>query len=243
MPLDDAAAELRTTYRAGLAELAAWSLARGRAVDLDVAALCLDVFERKRTEEGIRLDRRSVNGIMWASIRNSAVALMTSLPETWMEDLWAVLRFHVATGRLTADSDPEPALLEPLQCYGGLGTDGRPRPEGVDVDVFCQCYLPHDPTCPPGMVQISVGNDWSDRRDLFEYVAVGHGVPRSMDVPLSAFEPLAKLARRTRAQPSMFPFFLDLFVHIGTLPAERSSDVTGTATTGTMTSRCGWSEA
>ena len=222
VPLDEAAAGLRTAHRAELAELAAWSLAGGRAIDLDVAAICLDVFERKRTERGIHLDRRSVNGIMWGSIRNQAVALVTSLPETWMEDLWALLRFCVATGRLTADSDPESALLEPLQCYGGLGIDGHPRPEGVDVDFFCQCYLPHDPACPPGMAQISVGHDWSDRDDRFEYVAFGRGVPRSVDVPLSAFEPLAKLARRSRAQPSMFPFFLDLFVHVGTLPAERS---------------------
>jgi len=131
------------------------------------------------------------------------------------------VRFLVATRRLSEDSDPEPALLEPLQCYGGLGADGRPRPEGVDVDFFCQCYLPHDPTCPPGLVQISVGTDWRDREDLFEYVALGRGVPRSVDVPMSAFEPLAKLARRARAQMSMFPFPLDLFDHIGVVPADR----------------------
>jgi hypothetical protein len=222
MPLDEAAAELRTAHRTALAELAGWSLAQGRAVDLDVAALCLEVLERERTEHGIHLDRLSVNGVMWASIRNEATFRTTSLPETWMEDLWTVLRFFVATGRLTPGSDPEPALLEPLQCYGGLDADGRPRPDGVDVDFFCQCYLPHDPACPPGMVQISVGHDWGDRDDPFEYVTYGHGVPRSVDVPLSTFEPLAKLARRSRAKPSMFPFFLDLFTHIGTVPAERS---------------------
>lgn len=223
VPLGEAALEHRAAHRSVLAELASWALAQGRAVDLDVAALCLGVLDRERTEDCIRLDRRAVNGIMWGTIRNEATVLRTSLPETWMEDLWAVLRFFVATGRLSPDSDPEPALLEPLQCYGGLGADGRPRPDGVDVDFFCQCYLPHDPTCPPGMVQISVGHDWSDRDDPFEYVAVGHGVPRSVDVPVSAFEPLAKLARRSRAQPSMFPFFLDLFDHVGTLPADRSA--------------------
>jgi hypothetical protein len=222
VPFDEAVSGLRTAHRAALAELAGWSLAQGRAIDLDVAALCLDVLEQERTEHGIHLRRPSVNGIMWGAIRNEASFRRTLLPETWMEDLWAVLRFCAATGRLTPDSDPELVLLEPLQCYGGLDANGRPRPDGVDVDFFCQCYLPHDPTCPPDMAQISVGTDWSDREEPFEYVAVGYGIPRSVDVARSAFEPLAKLARRSRAQPSMFPFFLDLFVHIGTLPADRS---------------------
>lgn len=220
--IGEAAMEHRAAHRSVLVEMASWALAHGRALDLDVAAICLDVLEQQRTEHGLRLDRCEVNGIMWGAIRNEAVTLMTSLPEAWMEDLWTVLRFCIATGRLTADSDPEPALLEPLQCYGGLGADGRPRPGGVDVDFFCQCYLPHDPACPPGMVQFSVGRDWGNREDLFEYVALGHGIPRSVDVPRSAFEPLAKLARRSRARPSMFPFFLDLFDHLGILPAERS---------------------
>jgi hypothetical protein len=219
-PIDEAVVGLRAQHRAALAELAAWALVQGRAVDLDVAALCFDVLERERTDEGLRLDRRSVNGIMWAYVRNEASALRTHLPRAWIEDLWAVIRFSVASGRLRPDSDPEPALLEPLQCYGGLDADGRPRPDGVDVDFFCQCYLPYDPTCPPGMVQISVGRDWGNRDDPFEYVALGHGVPRSVDVPMSAFDPLAKLARRCRAQPSMFPFFLDQFVHIGVVPSD-----------------------
>lgn len=229
-PLDHAAAGLRRTHRAVLAELAEWALAKGRAVDLDVAAVCIEVLGQEREQDrdvgrdggGMRLDRRTVNWIMWGAVRNQAVFLHTTLPDTWMEDLWTVLRFYAATGRLSEDSDPETALLEPLQCYGGLGTDGRPRPDGVDVDFFCQCYLPHDPACPPGMVQISVGRNWRDEDDLFEYVALGQGVARSVDVPMSAFEPLAKLARRARAQRSMFPFFLDLFDHIGTLPADRN---------------------
>lgn len=220
-PLPQAATELRRSHRTTLAELAGWALAGGRTVDLDVAALCLEALERERVDDRLRLDRSSVNGIMWGAVRNEATFLHTSLPDRWMEDLWSVLRFFGSTGRLTADSDPEPALLEPLQCYGGLGADGHPRPDGVDVDFTCQCYLPHDPACPPDMVQMSVGRNRSDRDDLFEFVALGHGVPRSTDVPMSAFEPLAKLARRARAQRSMFPFFLDLFDHIGTLPADR----------------------
>jgi hypothetical protein len=221
-PFDEAVVGLRAEHRAALAELAAWALAQGRAVDLDVAALCFDVLKRERTDDGLRLDRCSVNRIMWACIRNEASALGTLLPRAWIEDLWTVLRFSVASGRLSPDSDPEPALLEPLQCYGGLDADGRPRPEHVDVEFFCECYLPHDPTCPPGMAQISVGRDSGNRDGPFEYVALGHGVPRSVDVPMSAFDPLAKLARRCRAQPSMFPFLLDQFVHIGVVPADRT---------------------
>ena len=91
--------------------------------------------------------------MMQASMPNRASIVRALMPETWIEDLWSVLRFSVDTDRLTADSDPEHALLEPLQCYGGLDADGMPRPDGIDIDFFCQCYLPHDPACPPGMVQ------------------------------------------------------------------------------------------
>lgn len=114
-------------HRATLAELAGWALAQGRTVDLDVAAVCLEVLERERVDDGLRLDRASVNGIMWGAIRNEVTILGTTLPDRWLEDLWSALQFCVSTGRLTADSDPEPALLEPLQCYGGLGADGHPR--------------------------------------------------------------------------------------------------------------------
>lgn len=219
-PFADAVADQRARHRAALADLAGWSLSQGRSVDLDVAGLCIDVLEQERTDGGIHLDRRRVNGILWGSIHNEASMAGTSLPDQWIEDLWAVLRFLVATGRLTADSDPEAALLEPLQCYGGLDADGHPRPEGVDVDFFCQCHHPHDPSCSPGMAQISVG--W-DRAEPFEFVAIGHGVPRSVDVPMSAYEPLAKFGRRCRAQPSMFPVFLDQFQHLGTVPPGRST--------------------
>lgn len=217
-PIADVAAEARAKHRAALAELARWALAQGRAVDLDVAALALDELEEHRTEDGIRLDRRTVNWIMYGALRNRTSIARASLPDTWMEDLWSVLRFVGDTGRLSADSDPEPALLEPLQCYGGLGVDGRERPDGVDVEFFCQCHVPHDPACPPGMVQLTVGHEWDEPGD---FIAFGHGVPRSVDVPMSAFEPLAKLARRCRAEPHSFPFFLDQFQHLGTIPSER----------------------
>ena len=217
-PFTDVAAEARANHRGVLAEVASWALAEGRSIDLDVAALAFDVLEDHRTDAGIRLDRGLVTRIMQSSLRNRASIARALMPDTWLEDLWTGLRFAVDTGRLHRDSDPEHALLEPLQCYGGLGADGRPRPEGVDVDFFCQCHFPHDPACPPGMVQISVGHEW---KEPFEFVAHGHGVPRSVDVPVSAFEPLAKLARRTRAEPHMFPFFLDQYQHLGTIPAER----------------------
>lgn len=217
-PFAEAAASRRVEHRGLLAELAQWALAEGRRVDLDVAAVCVHALDRQRTEGGIHLDRRQVNWIMWGAVRNEVSPRRALLPDTWIEDLWTVLRFLVATERLTSDSDPEPALLEPLQCYGGLGADGRERPDGVDVDFFCQCHHPHDPTCPPGMVQVSLGRDWDDH---FEYVGYAHGIPRSVDIPMSAYEPLAKLARRHRAQPAMFNVALDQFDHLGTVPADR----------------------
>lgn len=103
--------ELCEEHTTALAQLARWSLAHGRAIDLVVAALCIDVLERERTDEGLRLDP-SVNGIMWANVRNEASALATLLPPDWIEDLWTVLRFSVASGSVSPDSDPERALLE-----------------------------------------------------------------------------------------------------------------------------------
>jgi hypothetical protein len=190
--------------------VAEWALAAGRSCDLDVAALCLDALERYRTPEGIRLDRPDVNGILWADIRNAASLLDTMLPSSSSVDLWTVLHWCHETGGLTADSDPLPALLEPLRCYGGLGEDGYPMPDGVDVDFPCQCYVPYDPTLPPGMGQHIVGRDRHR-----EYLVRAHLRPRAEEPLLSSYRPLFALARRLHDEGRPFDLHPDDFTYLG----------------------------
>ena len=213
-------APLRARHRAELAALAQWTLGEGRPHDADVAALCLDVLDDQRGDGGVRLDRRDVTWMLHGRLRNRASMADTQLPDHWITEVWNVLRFLAVTGRLDPASDPEAALLEPLQCYGGLGADGSPRPEGVDVEFPCQCHLPHDPACPPGLAQHLVGRD---RDDGTEFVVHAHVRNRSEDLPMSAFLPLTKLARRLRARNSVFIVALDQFDHVGTVPPTRTT--------------------
>lgn len=127
--------------------------------------------------------------------------------------------FH-ADGRLRPDSDPLPALLEPLRCYGGLGADGHPVPKGTDVDFACQCYLPYDPTCPPGLAQHIVGCDPDTWR---EFVTRAHIRRRADDPPVSSYEPLVALARRLRSQDRYFTVHPDEFTYVGMIDPAAST--------------------
>lgn len=60
--------------------------------------------------------------------------------------MWIFLDFLYDTGRLDADSDPLWELRKPLICYCGLDFEGRPRPEGAERLIPCECYLPYRPT-------------------------------------------------------------------------------------------------
>jgi hypothetical protein len=220
-PFPAAAAPLRAKHHAPLRDLAAWALAAGRGCDLDVAAVCLDALERYRTPSGdLRLDRPTVNGVLWADVRNAASMLGTLLPDRWHVDLWTVLSWCADAGELAPDSDPLPALLEPLRCYGGLGADGYPMPEGEDVDFPCQCYVPYDPTLPPGISLHIVGHDPNDWR---EFLARVHLQVRTDDPPLSSYEPLFALARRLRHRRSRFAIHPDEFTYVGSIDEHRST--------------------
>lgn len=74
-PFAEAAALRRAERRGLLNELAQWALAEGRRVDLDVAAVCIHVLDRQRTECGVRLDRRQVNWIMRGAVRNEVAPI------------------------------------------------------------------------------------------------------------------------------------------------------------------------
>ena len=220
VPLGAAAAATRARHREALRRVGEWSLAHGRACDLDVAALCLDALERYRSSTGIRLDRPTVNGVLWADVRNAASALGTLLPEDWHVHLWTVVNWAHDDGRLCPESDPLPVLLEPLRCYGGLGEDGYPMPEGTDVDFPCQCHVPHDPSCPPGLAQHIVGHDLDSWQD---FVVRAHIRPRSEDPVLSSYRPLFAIARRLREEDSPFQVHADEFIYVGRIDAERTT--------------------
>lgn len=111
-------------------------------------------------------------------------------------------------------------MLEPLRCYGGLGADGYPMPPGTDLDFPCQCYLPHDPMCPPGIAQHIVGRDPNTWRD---FVVRARLRPRSEDSTISDYQPLFSLAKRLRMQGRHLAVHADEFTYIGTIDADRST--------------------
>lgn len=214
-----AAAPLRARHHASLRRIAEWALAEGRPCDLDVAALCIDLLERHRAPGGVRLDRRKVNTALGADAPNTASLLTTLLPEGWVEHFWSVITWLDADGQLHPDSDPLTALLEPLRCAGGLDANGLPMPPGTDVDLPCQCYLPHDPSCPPGLAQHVIGHDWDTHR---EFVVYAHLRLRGDDPPLSTFSPLFTFARRLRREDRVFQAHADEFTYIGRIDAGRN---------------------
>lgn len=218
VPLGAAVAPMRARHQSALRAFAEWCLARGRPCDLDAAALCIDALEQYRQPDGVRLDRPTVNGVQWADIHNAATALDTRTPEDLAVHLWSVISWLSDEGFLHSDSDPLGPLLEPLQCYGGLGPDGYPLPEGTDVDFPCQCYVRHDPTCPPHLAQHVVGRDPAT---YSEFIVRAHIRVRSDDPPLSCYEPLFALARRLRATCSPWEIHADECTYIGRIDPYR----------------------
>lgn len=218
VPLGAAVAPLRTRHQAALRRFAEWCLAHGRPCDLDAAALCVDALERFREPDGTRLDRPTMNGVLWADVRNATSLLDTRSPEDLPVHLWSVISWLSNESLLHPDSDPLGPLLEPLRCYGGLGADGYPMPEGTDVDFPCQCYIPHDPACPPHLTQHIVGRD---PETFSEFIVRAHIRLRSDDPPLSYYEPLVALVRRLRARCSPFELHVDECTYVGRIDAQR----------------------
>ena len=196
VPLAATAAPVRARHRVVLGEVAAWALARGRSCDLDVAAVCVHVL-LTRCPSHRALTRPDVNDLLLTRLANCSVLEGSELPDGWIRDLWTVLGALDAHGRLPAGSDPLAALLEPLQCYGGLDPAGEPLPPGADVALACQCFLPHDPTLPEGMGQHMVGVDGRDGRP---YLAVARLQPRSMPADPSDWMPWLTFDQRVTAR-------------------------------------------
>lgn len=220
LTLAAAVAPLRARFHGELVSLAAWCSAEGRSCDLDGAALCLAAMARQFGVEAPRLTRPGINTLVWAGVRNEAAILGTMYPDDYPEQLWNVLCWKAATGQLDEASDPLPALLEPLQCWGGLDPDGKPRPDGVDVDFPCQCYVPHDPTLPAGQHQYIVGQHTKSHAPLIARVRL---VARSDDPGVSNFAPLFKVMRRIRKERDIFDVHPEEFEYVGRIDPARSS--------------------
>jgi hypothetical protein len=217
-PFGSVVGDLRAKFRVQLHDLGSWALAGGRGCDLDVAAAFLEVAERHLTGGGLLLTRVDITSMLTCDLRNLASLRGTVLPDGDMEAIWTTITWCHATGRLAPASDPLAALLEPLQCYGMLGADGRPRPKGTDVDFVCQCYLPHDPTCPPGQAQRMIGH----QRESFEpMVLTARWRQRSDDPPVSCLAPLLLMARQSRREGWVVELPVDAFIYEGRVDPDR----------------------
>lgn len=190
-PFAGAVAHLRARYHAEVTRLAAWALERGRAVDRDVAAFCLDGLEQHRVDGRLRLDRPDVMHLLRIDLWNAASSLRTLLPDHLPEAVWVVLTWLHEEGQLV-DSAPLAVLREPLGCYAGLGDDGVRLPPGADVEFACQCWVPYDAMLPPGVGRCRVA--WGTDGPLWVRARLH---PRSAGVAMGDEAPLLRFAQQT----------------------------------------------
>ncbi len=209
---------LRARYREDLRRLAEWSLAQGRPCDRDVAALCLEALADYCSDTGrVLLDRPTVHRILWADVWNLAQALGTVAPPDSAIQFWTLLGWLDANDRLDPAGAPLAVLREPLQCYGGLDADGQPRPEGAESDIPCQCYIPYDPSLPPGIGRFIVGRDGTTGKLFLTRARLR---ARNELLAPGDLQPLFTLARRLRATCSPVPIHVEDFFLVGVAPAE-----------------------
>ncbi len=217
-PFADAIAPVLAARRREVNAVASWALQNGLPCDRDTVALCLEVLQEFADGGGYVLRRVDVNHVLTCDAHNWSTFNHAMPSGDVAPALWVVLHHLQESGALGEGSDPFPTLLEPLQCYGGLGADGRERPEGVDVDFPCQCFHAHDPSCPDGLSCYSIG---FDRETLAEFVVHAELVTRSSDPPVSAFEPLFRLTRRLRAAGGVFIPLVEEFSFVGRIPSTK----------------------
>src|SRR4051794_40588856 len=124
-PLEVAVAPARAKYHTLLSQLAEWSLARGRPVDGDVAALVLAVADEIIDGGPLgRWTRPWVNTLLSAGLTSGCASHGSRRREGEWETLGELLHSLDETGRLHDQSDALSPLLEPLRCYGGLNAVG-----------------------------------------------------------------------------------------------------------------------
>lgn len=217
LPFAAAVAPMRARHHGAVAAVAAWCLEYGRTCHRDEVALCLDVLEEHRGDDGYALDRPTVMHLLRIDMFNTASMLRTVLPTGVVEAMWNVLSSLHESGRLTGIV-PIDVLREPLRCYGGLGADGLPMPRGDDIDFGCQCYVPYDPTLPAGIGKHHVGRDPDTYESLY---ALGSLHPRREDPSAEDTAPLLLYATHL-LRHSLFDIAPDEFTFAGRVIATRS---------------------
>jgi hypothetical protein len=142
LPLRSVTVAMLNRHREVIDEIQASAVAAGRHVDDDTVALVLDALDAHRRDDGTLVLRRPDVLVVLARARfraeegGAAVSGLASAAAS-------VFAFAVEQGLLGESSDPFDALLEPLRCHAGLADSEPPWP--------CQCHVPYDPACPPGM--------------------------------------------------------------------------------------------
>lgn len=132
-----AANHFAPAVRARAVDVRRWAMSRGRSVDQDALFVILAAKSGRGDDEPLDLwTRVGVYGHLWADTRNWCMLNGLLCPDLVPETLWAYLHHLVDGDLLDPSSDPLPALLEPLRCYGGLGPDGRRE---TWVPVACRC--------------------------------------------------------------------------------------------------------
>lgn len=219
-PFEEAIAPVRAARRSDVSKAVEWALARGHECDRDLLALSFELLDRFRCPDGYAIDRVDVTRLLTGGVINWTSMEESRIPDNPSPALWIALHVLAHQGALTTDSDPLAALLEPLQCYGGLDADGRERPDGVDVDFPCQCFVPHDPRCPDGLAQHLVGRDPDSFQPFITYAEMAL---RSADPPVSMLEPLFRITRRVRVAGGVFVPRADEFTYVGRIPESSST--------------------
>ncbi len=202
-PLTTAAAPARARHRDLIAELRTWALARGTPTDTDLAAVVLDAAG----DLSEPWTRPRVTTLLRCHVPNWCSLAGCLRPEGESAAIWLVLHFLADTGRLPDGSDALDHLTEPLRCYpGGLGENGRPRPDGEHPPFPCQCYIDVAPASRPGLSRWIVGFD-----TVIELWRPTPREPRLEDW----WHPFAEFSRQVRTQDYYWLLHMEDFHVVG----------------------------
>jgi hypothetical protein len=146
--LADALGPIRDVYRHLLAEAVRWQEGRSRRTNPDHFALICVAADAGFPPDvsPTRWTRPDVYHVLRCDVPNWCSLHRCLWPVELPEGMWDWFDFLADTGRLDPASDPLCELRKPLQCCGGLDAAGRPRPEGAERTVECECHLPYRET-------------------------------------------------------------------------------------------------
>lgn len=140
----DAVAEVRSRHRPLIDEAERWATEHGVPGDVDVFALvCAGHADDAGGDPTRGWTRAGVYRLLRIRIPNWCTLAGCLWPLEVVPATWHWLDFLHDTRRIDPASDPLSELRKPLICYGGLGFDGRPRPEDDPSPILCECFLPY----------------------------------------------------------------------------------------------------